>query len=251
MNIIIGASGQVGSHIVKELKAKNMPVRAVVRNPEKLTISGIDTAVADLFNADELISVFEGGKTAFLLTPEDPGSNDIIGDTKQIVANYKEAIRATGINKVVALSCVGVQVEGKTGNILMSRILEQELDGLDIDKAFIRPSYYYSNWLGYLDAVEEGGTLPSFFPANLKIDMNSPLDVAKFVSEIIERDKISHNKMIFELSGPQKYDSNDVAETFSRMLNKNVEVFSIPENEWQETLKSAGFTENTAQILWI
>lgn len=37
MNIIVGATGQVGSNIIKELKNNSFPVRAVVRNPNKLS----------------------------------------------------------------------------------------------------------------------------------------------------------------------------------------------------------------------
>ncbi|MGO3267988.1 MAG: NAD(P)H-binding protein, partial [Sphingobacteriaceae bacterium] len=35
MNIIVGASGQIGSHIVSQIIAKGLPCRAVVRDPSK------------------------------------------------------------------------------------------------------------------------------------------------------------------------------------------------------------------------
>jgi len=45
-----------------------------------------------------------------LLTPENPKSNDVIADTSHIVQTYKQAIQATGIKKVVALSCIGSRI---------------------------------------------------------------------------------------------------------------------------------------------
>ncbi|SFL56711.1 NmrA family NAD(P)-binding protein [Proteiniphilum acetatigenes] len=248
MNIIVGATGQVGSNLINELKNKGFPVRAVVRNPDKLSDKTIETRTADLFNLEQLTEAFNGGTAVFVLTPENPTSNDIIEDTRQIVENYKKAIQATGIKKVVALSCVGSHIDSNTGNVLMSRILEQTLDDLDIEKVFIRPSYYFSNWLGYLETVEQYGVLPTFFPEGLKIEMHSPIDLAKFIAKVMT-DTSSEKKRIYELTGQQKYNSLDVANTFSKLLNKNVSVQSIPQDKWKETLMSVGFTENTAANL--
>lgn len=247
MNIIVGATGQVGSNLVNEIKANGFPVRALVRNPEKLSDKTIEARTADLFNEEQLTEAFKGGTTVFVLTPENPASNDIIKDTKRIVENYKQAILATGIKKVVALSCVGSHIDSNTGNVLMSRILEQELNTLDIEKVFIRPSYYFSNWLGYLETVEQYGVLPTFFPEDLKIEMNSPIDLAKFIAKIITETS-TEKKQIYELTG-QKYSSLEVANIFSKLLNKNVAVQSIPQDKWKETLMSVGFTENTANNL--
>lgn len=249
MNIIPGASGQVGSIIVKELINKNLPVRAIVRNQKSISDSKVEVKTADFFNLKQLMDAFKGGTTVFLLTPENPSSNDIIGETKQIIDNYRQAIQTNGIKKIVGLSCVGTHIEENTGNILMSRMLEHGFDDLDIDKVFVRPSYYFSNWLGFLETIEQFGVLPTFFPEDLKIDMISPIDVAKFVTEIMSNNYQSKDKKVFELVGPEKYNSLEVAEKFSQLLNKNVEVQPIPKEKWNEALISAGFTENTSTNL--
>src|SRR5690606_25024595 len=231
-----------------ELKKRHFPVRAVVRNPDKLADKTIETRTADLFNANQLTEAFEGGTTVCVMTPENPASTNIIEDTKRIVENYKKAIRATGIKKVVALSCVGAHLDENTGNILLSRMLEQALATLDIERVFIRPSYYFSNWLGYLETVEQYGVLPTFFPEDLKIEMHSPVDLANFITNIMT-DTSSNGKEIYELTGPQKYSSIDVANTLSTLLNKNVAVQSIPQGKWKKTLLSVGFTDNAATNL--
>lgn len=249
MNIIVGATGQIGSNVISEVKRSGFSVRAVVRNPEKLLDKNVEIKKADLFNREQLIEAFKGGTTVFVLTPENPSSTAILGETKQIVENYREAIQETGVKKVVALSSIGAHLTSNTGNILMSRILEQGLDNLEAEKIFIRPSYYFSNWLGFLDSVEEFNILPTFFPEHLKIDMNSPVDLAKFISKIMTDTTSSENKRIYELNGPEKYSSLDIAETFSKLFQKKVTTQSIPKDKWRETLVSVGFTENTAANL--
>lgn len=248
MNIIVGATGQIGSHLINELKANGFPVRAIVRNSEKLSDKTIEARKVDLLNVKEVERAFKGGTTAFVLTPENPTSTDIIKDTKRIVENYKRAIQATGIKRVVALSCIGSQINNNTGNILMSRILEQSLDNLNLEKIYIRPSYFFSNWLNNLNTVEQHGVLPTFFPEDLKIEMNSPVDLANFIAKIMTNPS-SEKKRIYELTGQQKYSSVDVANALSRLFNKDVIVQSIPQDKWKESLMSAGFTENTASNL--
>ncbi|ELR71137.1 putative nucleoside-diphosphate-sugar epimerase [Fulvivirga imtechensis AK7] len=247
MNIILGASGQVGSNIVKELISHNLPVRAVIRSRNPGFDSQVEIRTADLFNPEQLTDALEGGNTVFLLTPEDPASNDIIGETQQIINNYKQAIHANGIKRVVGLSCIGAHVEANTGNVLMSRMLEQGFADLDIEKIFIRPSYYFSNWLGFLETVEQYGVLPTFFPEDLEVDMNSPIDVATFIAKVIAHK--SRSSDVFELVGPQKYSSRQVAETFSKLLDKHVELQPVPKEKWNETLASAGFTASTTANL--
>ena len=92
VNIIVGASGQVGSYIIDRLVANEIPTIAVVRDPNKLKNSNLPFRQADLFNTDQVVKAFYGATTAFLLTPENPSSNDIIDDTKKIIENYRKAI---------------------------------------------------------------------------------------------------------------------------------------------------------------
>ncbi|MFC3198066.1 NAD(P)H-binding protein [Parapedobacter deserti] len=249
MNIIVGATGQIGSNLISEVKKYGAPVRAVVRNPEKLKDKSIEFREADLFDSDQLREAFEDGTTVFVITPESQTSNDIIGDTRRIVENYRKAVEQTGIQKVVGLSCVGAHVDGNTGNILMSRILEQGFDGLNARKIFVRPSYYFSNWLGYLDTIERYGILPTFFPEDLDIEMNSPIDVAKIIAKVIVEEDAFGDEDVIELTGQQRYNPRDVANIFSMTHNKPVNLQVISHIKWRETLRSVGFSENTAANL--
>lgn len=248
MNIIVGATGQVGSNLLREIKRSGFPVTGLVRNPAKIRDKSIEIRVADLLNAQQVMEAFRGGTTAFVITPENPASKDILEETRRIAHNYASAIQAAGIKKVVALSCIGAHIGSNTGNVLMSRILEQELDSLSIAKVYIRPSYYFSNWLGYLETVQQYGILPSFFPEDLKLDMHSPVDLAKFIGQVMTR-PTSSGKEIYELAGPQRYSPLDVAQAFSTLLGKEVAVQSISSVQWRETLVAAGFTDNTAENL--
>ena len=131
----------------------------------------------------------------------------------------------------------------------MSRMLEQAFHDVDVEKIFVRPSYYFSNWLGYMETVKQYGVLPSFFPEQLPVEMHSPIDLAKFIAKIMADKPPIKDHHIYELVGPEKYSAMDVANAFSKMLHKKVVVQSVPKENWKETLVSVGFTENTASNL--
>ncbi|RQP18262.1 MAG: NAD-dependent epimerase/dehydratase family protein [Parapedobacter sp.] len=246
MNIVVGATGQIGSYVIDELTKSGSPTRAVVRNPEKLADIRVEFRKADLFDGEQLANALEGGTAVLVLTPENQTSDDIIGDTERIVANYRKAIEQAGITRIVGLSTIGAHIDGKTGNLFMSRILEHGLGDLDATVVFIRPSYYFSNWLVYLDTITQQGILPTFFPEDLPIEMNSPLDVAKCIARAMTEERPPKSKTVIELTGPQPYTSRDVADVFAKLLNKPVVPQSIPREKWHETLIAAGFSENTA-----
>lgn len=243
MNIVLGASGRVGSAIVSALLEKGQNVRGIVRNEEKaaeLRAKGAEAAVADAHNLPALKAAFRNGGTLFVLTPETGKEEDVLGETHDILVNYRFAAEATGVRKIVGLSSMGAQHAQGTGNLIMSHMLENAFEGLDITRVFVRPAYYYSNWMNYLDLAREQGILPTFFPVDMKIMMISPADVAAFVA-----DKMTENDpdgTIYELAGPDSYSSADVAAVFSKILNREVTAQETPRGEWNATLAGIGFS---------
>jgi uncharacterized protein YbjT (DUF2867 family) len=252
MNIILGATGQIGSMLIDNLLGKGQPVRAVVRNEfkaQKLKNKGAEVKIADYFDVEALKEAFQGGDSVFLFTPENPESRDFLSDIQRIILNYREAILSSGITKVVGLSSMGAQHESGTGNLLASYMLEHAFSDLEIEQIFIRPAYYFSNWLGYLELVKEYGILPTFFPPELKLPMIAPPDVAEFLSDAMTCK--TPQERIYEITGPQDYSSSDIAKIFEYSLGKNVTLQQVLPEEWESTLIQAGFSKDGTKNLML
>jgi uncharacterized protein YbjT (DUF2867 family) len=246
MNIILGATGQVGSAIVDRLLQRNEPVTAVIHNPTKaaeLQTKGALVTVADAFDLQSLQSAFKDGGAVFVLTPETGSSHDVIGDTQTILANYKAAIEPAQIEKIVGLSSIGAQSEA--GNLKMSSLLERAFTGLKAQQIFVRPAYYYSNWIPDWDIAKAQGILPTFYPVDLKIPMISPLDVAEFVADILVEP--IEDSPIYELESSQWYSSIDVAATMGEVLGRKVEARQTPRVNWEDKLAHIGFTQDAIE----
>jgi uncharacterized protein YbjT (DUF2867 family) len=248
MKIVMGSSGHVGKAVVERLLFMGHPTKAIIRNPEKKSefasekLLSID--VADAFDATTLHRAFRDGDTVFLLTPESGQSEDMLAEVKHLVSNYRDAIRTLKIKKLIGNSTVGAQHETGTGNLSMSYQLEHGFNDLDIIKIFVRPSYYYTNWVNYIPLVKEQGVLPTFFPADLKIPMCSPKEVGEFVAQLMADDMSQSG--VYELVGP-RYSSADIAREFSQVFGRSISVQEIPQAEWWNTIKGFGFSDDATQ----
>jgi uncharacterized protein YbjT (DUF2867 family) len=242
MYIITGASGRVGSAVVANLIKKGKAVKGIIhdeRKADKLKQQGAEVAIADAFNVQALTEAIKGGSTLFAITPETGKNDDVIADTKKILDNYRKAVEVSSIKKVVGLSSIGAQIGKNSGNLLMSYLLEHAFEGLDVQTAFIRPSYYFSNWMMGLPMIKEKGILATFYPVDLKISMVSPIDVAAYAQDILTKD--DDGGKIYELLG-HDYSSADVAQAFANALGREVKAQQIPRDQWEKTLKETGFS---------
>lgn len=250
MDIVLGATGRVGSALVGTLLAKGRTVRAVVRNAakaERLRKMGASIAVADFVDARTVRSAFAGGDSIFIITAEDPASADGVAEATAFIEVCRDAVQAAGIRRVIGLSSDGAQHASGTGFLMVSYRLEHAFDGMAVEKTFIRPSYYYSNWMMSLSVVRESGVLPTFFPVDLAVPMIAPEDVGRFAAKVFTGEV--EPRIVHEITGPCSYASSDIARMLGEVLGNAVKAHRIPEEAWLDTLTSVGFSPANAQYM--
>lgn len=149
---LIGASGFVGTAILKELLTRGHEVKAIVRSPEKikiednLVVKGVDVndtlALTEALKGnDAVISAYNSGWTNPNLY------NDFIAGSKAI----QKAVKASGIDRLIVVGGAGsLEIDGK-----------QLVDGPDF------PAEYKAGATAardYLTALKQEGDLQwSFF----------------------------------------------------------------------------------------
>lgn len=249
MNIILGAGGRVGSRVAALMESRGKPVRRVFHHAPIQPVAGAknsETAVADYFDRVSLKKAFSGGDTVLLLTPESMTSEDMLEDAKTVLGSYRAALERSGIRRVVGLSSGGAQLSPGTGTLQLYALLEETLHSLELETYIVRPAYYYSNWMMYLDTARDNGILPTFFPTDLAIPMIAPNDVAVFISDVMEKG-MEHQTA--EITGPDLYTPSDIARFMGDALGREVTAMQIPRNEWLPGLLQAGFSRSSAEYL--
>lgn len=243
MFIILGASGNIGSQVVKSLSEASQPVLAVVHGAEKAKALDVEAVVADVTDSDALRAVFQRGKRAFLLNP--PG--DVSGDSNAAeLATSKsitDALADSGLEKVVVASTYGARPGDGIGDLTTLYDFEERAKASGIPVAINRGAYYFTN-LAMLVEPAKGGTLPAMFPASFQLPMVHPADLGVVAAERLQTpiDDVG----VAYVEGPERYSFGDVAAAFARLLGREVSVVTTPREQWEESFRKLGFSDEAA-----
>lgn len=248
MYVVMGATGHVGAAVADALLAGGEDVTIVTRWPERAgrwRDKGASIATADVEDVASLKAAFRRGRRAFLLNPP----ADIAGDTdateRRTIANILAALEDSGLEKVVAASTFGARPGRGIGDLTTLWELEDGLRRQPIPAAINRGAYYMSNWTSMLETVAETGTLPSMFPADMRIPMVAPADLGEAAAArlLTPLDDVG----VRYVEGPQRYTPQDVARAMSRTLGRDVVLEVVPRDRWEAVYKGWGFSAEAAR----
>ena len=142
--LIIGASGKIGSLILKNLIALGEPVRVSGRNLESANFpKEVESVVADLVKPETIATALKGVTKVFLYANPD-GVQGFIQEAK--IANIKH---------IVLLSSSSV-LSGNENDFVAKRhlIVEQEIIKSGIPYTFLRPGAFASNTLFWRNQIK-------------------------------------------------------------------------------------------------
>src|ERR1700731_2659785 len=99
--LVAGATGKTGGAVVRELLAKGVPVRAMVRRPDlrsaALEARGAEVVVANIFDPGQLMDAMRDVQRAYYFPPYHPF-------VIQSASAFAAAARETGLEQIVGLS---------------------------------------------------------------------------------------------------------------------------------------------------
>jgi uncharacterized protein YbjT (DUF2867 family) len=241
MFAITGISGQVGGVVADTLLKAGQRVRAVVRDANKGTrwaARGCEVAVADMGDADALRRAFVGTEGVFVLLPPNFDPSPGFPESRGIIATVRAALEQAAPDKVVCLSTIGAQATQQ--NLLTQlQILEQEIGTLPLPVAFLRAAWFMENAAWDVAPARTTGVVPSFLqPLDKPVPMVATADVGRVAAELLQ--ERWEGRRIVELEGPRRVTPNDLAGSFSRLLNRVVQMHAAPRNTWETVFRSQG-----------
>ena len=247
MFIILGASGNVGSAVVKALGAEGQPVLAVLHSAEKagpLAAEGAETVVADVADSAALRGLFRRGKRAFLLNPSGDTRADSNAMELATAKSITDALVGSGLEKVVLASTYGARPGNGVGDLTTLYDFEQRAKASGIPVAINRGAYYFTN-LAMLAEPARSGTLPSPFDRAKQLPMVDPSDLGAVAAERLQS-PIEDTDIVY-VEGPERYTFGDVAAAFERHLGREVTLVTTPRDQLVKSFRDIGFSEAAAQ----
>jgi uncharacterized protein YbjT (DUF2867 family) len=127
MELVTGATGYVGSRLLRRVVAEGRPVRALARRPELLT--EVDVVRGDLLTGSGLEEALEGCSTAYYLAHSmEPatGNGSFAGRDRQMARRFAEAAARAGVERIVYLGGI-VPTDHALSPHLRSRLEVEEI----------------------------------------------------------------------------------------------------------------------------
>ncbi|WP_435592199.1 NAD(P)H-binding protein [Nocardia sp. bgisy118] len=233
MILITGATGTIGSEIVRQLAAREIPVRAVTRDPARAQApEGVEVVRGDYGDAASMAAAMTGAEAVFLVGVLGP---DDVETDRALIATA----RAAGVRRIVKLSAIG------TGEPDLGRVGTWHLPGEQAARAsglewtVLRPSSFASNTLSWADPIRAGQPVPNLTGDGAQ-GVIDPRDVAAVAVEALL--SAAHAGHTYTLTGPELLTAADQAAALAAVLGHPIEVADIPEELARQHMLAAGMS---------
>jgi len=210
MILVTGATGNIGSELVRALAQSNEKVRALVRRPHPGQLpANVETVIGDLNDPSSFVDALSGVTGVFLLSGYD-----------NMEATLAE-IRRAGVQRVVLLSSSAAP-SGNLENAVAAYHIrsEQMVRNSGISYTFLQPNSFMSNTLQWAQQVRTEGAVRAPF-ADVAIATIDPFDIAAVAALALTTD--NHAGRSYRLSGPEALRPADRLAALSKALGKDLQ----------------------------
>ena len=188
MYAVVGATGNSGRAVVKELESLGEKPVAIVRNADKareVLGPSTKTAIAELDDRAGMTKALTGAKRVFIVTGHNPSSA-----AQQI--NVIEAAKASGADYIVKVSggraVTGPNVESANGRAHFE--IEEHLKGCGLKWCILSPGLFMQNMLGQAANIKQG-KIAQPWPKEVSVALIDVRDTAALGARVL-RDPAKH-----------------------------------------------------------
>jgi len=209
--IVTGTLGNIGKPLTKALIQNGHEVIGInhkIENQSEIEALGATAAIGSVEAVGFLATTFAGADVVYTMVPPNYFAEpDIREYYRKIGNNYAQAIKQSGVKRVINLSSYGAHLDKGTGNILGAHYVENFLNEIkDMDITHIRPTYFYYNLLNLIPMIKATGMIYANYGGDKRFEMVSPLDIASAIADEIESKSV-HRKVRYvssdELTGDE------------------------------------------------
>ncbi len=179
---ISGSLGNIGKPLTQQLVAAGHDVTVISSDASRkaaIEALGAKAAIGSVTDAGFLTEAITGADALFAMTPPNMGGANIVANTAKAGEAYADAIKATGLKRVVMLSSVGADYPEGTGPIRGLHLIEGIYAGLeDVAVTYLRAGYFYTNFFNDVPMIQTAGIMGGNFPATKALPLVHPEDIA-------------------------------------------------------------------------
>ncbi|MBE1585232.1 NAD(P)H-binding protein [Nonomuraea angiospora] len=244
MILVTGATGSIGTHLVRLFQEKGVAFKALVRDEGKARALGCDVVVGDFDDPGSLVPAMEGVDRLFL----NAGGAQPVDGEQPMVRQQKAAIdaaRAAGVSRVVKVSVSGAHRGGRLAQGAHWEI-EEYLKASGLGWSMLRPGGFMQNFVtGTAGFTADGKLLDVYGGAPVSyIDCH---DIAACAAALLTGS--GGLGETYELTGPQALTCAEIAQELSAALGRTVEHAELSPDELAAGLRAQGLPARFADDL--
>jgi uncharacterized protein YbjT (DUF2867 family) len=224
MILVTGATGNIGSELVRALARSGEPVRALVRSARPGD-NGVEYVTGDLNEPDSMGSALASVRGLFLL----PGYQGMSGTLAQA--------KIAGVEHVALVSSSSID-GGEPGNAVTKYMMDSEQAVRDsgLPWTFLRSYGFMSNALQWLPQLQAGDMVRAPWP-DVPIAVIDPHDIAAVAAVALTSP--GHAGRAYTLSGPEPLRPADRVAILGEVLGRPLTFEAQPDDEARAEMSKA------------
>jgi uncharacterized protein YbjT (DUF2867 family) len=250
MYVITGASGNIGSEIVRKLLQFGKKVRAITRDQNRLKVfadQGAEIRQGPLDDTDFLSDAFEGATAVYAMIPPDITAKDYSAFQDKTGEAIVKALERTKVPNVVHLSSTGAEISSGTGPIAGLHRQEERMNRLNANVLHLRPSYFMENFFSYIPMIREMGMIGSPEKPELKMPIIATRDIGDFAGDRLNQLDFK-GKSVRDLNGPRLISMQEATKILGSAIGKpDLAYVQFPYEDAEKGMIQAGLSPSVAK----
>ncbi|MFC1406938.1 MULTISPECIES: NAD(P)H-binding protein [Streptacidiphilus] len=217
MILVTGATGTIGTEVVRLLAERGERVRAMTRNPQGASLPA-EVVRGDFDDRDSLDSAVAGVDAVFML--DAPGPWIERHDLAML-----DAVQSHGVARAVKLSAIGTGEDTglRAGGWHLPG--ERALRAGDASWTILRPSSFATNTLHWASMIQAGQPVPNLTGKGAQ-GVIDPRDIAEVA--VVALTTPDHAGRTYTLTGPELLSTPDQVEILRRVLGRSIKIVDVP-----------------------
>lgn len=240
MILVTGATGSIGSELVRLLVSGGHRVRALARDPEKAKAlgAGVEIAQGDLTRPEGFPAALAGVEKLFAMF----NAHDVPERSGPLF----EAAKRAGVRHVVFLSSATIHIQPPTQVGRWHLAGEEALKSTGLAFTMLRPGNFNTNALRWAGSIRAQGSVfvPFAESRSTPIDQR---DIAAVAAGPLT--SAGHEGKTYVLSGPEVLTPRQQVEQIGAAIGRPLKLVEVPEAAARAGMMKAGMPEALADAV--
>lgn len=227
--LVVGATGTLGGNVTRRLLAKGRAVRAVVRDPSRLKVPGVEVVPGDLRDPASLRAAVQG-VSQILSTANSFLGRGATSPTRVDLPGYTAlvaAAREAGVGRLVHTSAYGIGPDNPVDYFRVKHQVDEVIKAGGIPWVLLKPSAFMDIWADVVGGgIAKNGTATVFGDGKALSNYIAVDDVAEYLVRILERPEIRNE--VIDVGGPSTIPAVAFAGLIGKQLGRAVKLKHVP-----------------------